>query len=124
MGGAHPAVRVGDEGKSLSKRLLSLLDLLNGKKKVNVPLIIMRDSISTSFSVIDTPWDERIMSLQFFSNLPNLSEERVIATLWNAFVIRACTQDLIRNSAILMKRSPKCPFSHGRAIDVDSRIMN
>ena len=95
MRGAHPAVGVGDEGKSLSKRLLSLLDLLNGKKKVNVPLIIMRDSIPTSFSVIDTSWAERIMSLKFFSNLPNLSEERVIATLWNAFVIRAYTQDLI-----------------------------
>jgi len=40
------------------------------------------------------------MPLKLFSNLPQLSEERIIATFWRAFLTRACTQDLIGNPAI------------------------
>lgn len=90
------------DGKSLSKRLFSLLDLLDWKKKhkVNIPLIMIGDHLPTSFRVHDTPWAEMLMPLKLFSNFPQLSEDRVIATFWNAFVTRACTRDLMGNPAI------------------------
>jgi len=62
-------------------------------------------------------WADRIVPVGFFSNLQNLSEarlkgeERKEFAFWRAYVIRASTQDLMRNPAIwynllLVKRYP------------------
>jgi len=64
------------EGKSISRRLISLLEILEWKKtkKVNIPLIIIGgDIIPSSFRVMDSPWAERLMPLKLFSKFQNLS---------------------------------------------------
>jgi len=53
-------------------------------KKRNVPMIVVANQLPGSLRNTG-PIRERFMRLRFFSNRPNLEEERVIATLYKCF---------------------------------------
>ena len=86
-------------------QLLTLLDgpqpHYSGRRQKNVPIILIGRSIPDFLLSESCACGEKVIPLKFFSQLENLSEERIIATLWSAFLMRASTQENLNSDSFL-----------------------
>jgi len=86
-------------------QLLTLLDgpqpHYSGRRKKNVPIILIGRTMPDFLLEESCACGEKVIPLKFFSKLENFSEERVIATLWSAFLMRASTQENLNSDSFL-----------------------